>query len=130
MVDVGQRVKKARQAAKLTQKELAEKINVSRSYIGDIEQNRHASSLATLQSIAEALHVDISEFIGNVNTLQETGLTNDEVHLIMTYRSLSDSDKGLAQTMMKRFVMPFKSARYTNLPITNTTRQKIEMAGW
>lgn len=130
MVDVGKRVRRIRKAAGLRQVDLANMIHMTQSYIAGIENNTHKPSLTVLQAIAEALNVDISEFIGNVNTLQETGLTNDEVHLIMTYRSLSDSDKGLAQTMMKRFVMPFKSARYTNLPITNTTRQKIEMAGW
>ena len=129
MVDVGKRVKKARQAAGLTQVELAKKINVSRSYIGNIEQNRHASSVATLQLIAEALHVDIAEFVGNGNTLQETGLANDEIHLLTKYRSLSSSDKELAQAMLDRFVAPVKSAKSTTWMNYDTSKMKVNAAG-
>ena len=65
MVDVGERIKKARQAAGLTQVALAKKMNISRSYISDIESNRHSVNISTLQMFAEALHVDIAEFVGN-----------------------------------------------------------------
>ena len=129
MVDVGERVKKARQAAGLTQLELAKKINVSRSYIGNIEQNRHSSSIATLQLLADALHVDIAEFVGNGSSIQETGMTNDEIHLLTKYRSLSHSDKELAQAMMDRFVVPVKSAKSTPLMNYSTSKMKVNSVG-
>lgn len=132
MVDVGERVKKARQAAGLTQMELAKKINVSRSYIGNIEQNRHASSIATLQLIADALHVDISEFVGNVNTIQEIGMTNDEIYLVMNFRDLADNDKATVQNLITSLRLAnkqVKSARYTSLPPPLAQQRLSSMKG-
>ena len=126
MVDVGKRVKKARQAAGLTQVELAKKINVSRSYIGNIEQNRHASSVATLQLIADALHVDIAEFVGNGSTLQETGLANDEIHLVMMYRNMSEEDKIFTMQMAQRFNKKNVKSPLMNY---NTSKIKVNAAG-
>lgn len=45
---------------KMTQKTLAEKINVSRSYIGDIESGRTYPTFIVLKAIAEACKVPIS----------------------------------------------------------------------
>lgn len=50
-----------RKLAGLTQEELAEKVNVSRAYIGYIEQARNTPSLELLEKIAKALRVDIKE---------------------------------------------------------------------
>lgn len=131
MLGVGKRIKKARKAAGLTQAALAKLINVSRSYIGDIETDRHASSLSTLQLIADALHVDIAEFVSEKSTVAETGITNDEVHLLMAYRSLNDDDKRLAQEMIQRFVISTPRARFTATPITSPTpKRKRKAVGW
>ena len=121
MVDIGKRVKKARQAAGLTQVELAKKINVSRSYIGNIEQNRHASSLATLQMIAEALHVDIAEFVGDGVAISETGLSNEEIHLVAMYRNMNVEDRLLIMQMSQRCNK--KNAKSTNLLNTGMIKQ-------
>lgn len=58
---LGKRVQKIRKLAGLTQEELAEKVNVSRAYIGYIEQARNTPSLELLEKIAKALRVDIKE---------------------------------------------------------------------
>lgn len=115
MVDV-EKIKEARKAARLTQRELASIIHLSQGYIGDIERGRTNPSIETLQLIADALHMDIAEFVGNSTTVQKTGMTNDEIHWLMIYRSLNDSDKELARAMLQRFVVPVKSARYSNSP--------------
>lgn len=128
MVDVGERIKKARQAAGLTQAELAKKINFSKSFIGDIERNRHSSNISTLQIIAEALHVDVAEFVGNGVTLQETGLTNDEIHWLMVYRSLSDDSKRLTTAMMSKLAPP-KSARYSTSISSPIRTHKAALGG-
>jgi len=58
---LGKRIKKLRKFNELTQEELAEKVNVSRAYIGYIEQARNTPSLELLQKIARVLKVDIRE---------------------------------------------------------------------
>ena len=58
---LGKRVQKMRKLAGLTQEELAEKVNVSRAYIGYIEQARNTPSLELLEKIAKVLRVDMKE---------------------------------------------------------------------
>lgn len=72
-MSIGQRIKKARKDAKLTQMELAKKTNLSRSYIGDIEIDRYNPSITTLQTIAEATGVSASYLLGwkRPNTTEE-----------------------------------------------------------
>lgn len=115
MVDVGEKIKKVRKLAGLTQSELAKKINMSQSYIADIERDRQNPSLSALQMIANALNVDIAEFVGNSSEIQKDSLTNEEIHLVAMWRSFDDEDKSFAMQMFQRFK---KNARSTKLPIT------------
>jgi len=45
----------------MTQEDLAEKVNLSRAYIGYIEQGRNTPSLETLEKIAKALRVKLPD---------------------------------------------------------------------
>lgn len=54
---IGGRIKQFRKAAKLTQKELAEKCGASQSYIADLENGRLSPSLPRLNIIAKILGV-------------------------------------------------------------------------
>jgi transcriptional regulator with XRE-family HTH domain len=57
------RIKKYRHEMGLTQEDLAEKVGVSRVYIGYVEQGRNTPSLEILEKIAKALKVRLSEII-------------------------------------------------------------------
>ena len=57
----GERIQKARKAAKLSQKELGEKLGVSASMIGQYENNLRNPKTETLMRIAEALNVNPRE---------------------------------------------------------------------
>ena len=127
MANVGERIKKARKAVGLTQLELAKKISMSQSYIADMERNRHNPSLAALQLIADALHVDIAEFVGDSTIVQETGLANDEIHLVMMYRNMSADDKSLIMQMSQRCSK--KNVKSTPLMNYNTSKIKVNTVG-
>lgn len=58
---LGKKVQKLRHASKLTQEELAEKVGVSRAYMGYIEQGRNTPSLEVLEKIARILKVKLSD---------------------------------------------------------------------
>lgn len=60
---IGKRVQKRRKEVGYTQEQLAEKIGISRAYMGFIEQGRNAPSLEVLQKIARALKVSPSELL-------------------------------------------------------------------
>lgn len=57
------RIRKYRHDAELTQENLAEKVGVSRVYIGYVEQGRNTPSLEILEKIAKALKVKLSDII-------------------------------------------------------------------
>lgn len=63
MSSIGIRIKEARKLANLTQQELAQKTNLSRSYIGDIEKDRYNPSLSTLKLIAKATGQPLESFV-------------------------------------------------------------------
>lgn len=61
---IGQKIKKYRKEKKLTQVELAEKLDISISYLSKIEAKncRKSFSLDLLVNIAETLDIDIKDF--------------------------------------------------------------------
>lgn len=59
-ISIGNNIKKLRNQKGLTQKELAEKCNLSRSYLADLERDRYNPSLESLKLIANSLGVSLS----------------------------------------------------------------------
>jgi transcriptional regulator with XRE-family HTH domain len=57
------RIKKFRNDRGLTQEDLAEKVGVSRVYIGYVEQGRNTPSLEILEKIAKSLRVKLSDLV-------------------------------------------------------------------
>ncbi len=58
-VDLGRRIRKQRTQLNWTQAELAERVNVSTSFIGHVERGTRKASLETLVSLANALNVSL-----------------------------------------------------------------------
>ena len=59
--NLGKRIRALRKDAKLTQAQLSEKANISGYYVGEIERGDASPSLSTLNDIANALGVAITE---------------------------------------------------------------------
>lgn len=64
-MDIGRRIKSKRKEFKLTQQELAEKSNISRSYLSDLENGRYNPSIETLTDIVKVLGMDIEAFFND-----------------------------------------------------------------
>ena len=62
---IGKKIKHYRNQRGYTQGTLAEKANISRSYLGDIEGDRYNPSVSTLQDLSRALNIDASLLLGN-----------------------------------------------------------------
>lgn len=60
--ELGKRIKQIRKASKLTQDKIAEKTGLSVEYISRIERSVGQPSLRTLESLANALHVNVKDF--------------------------------------------------------------------
>lgn len=61
MNDIGKALKRIR--GKKTQSEFAERIGISRSYLGDLENNRKNPSIETLSKIANKLDISLNELL-------------------------------------------------------------------
>lgn len=60
-VSVGERVRELRQRRRLTLREVAERAELSESFLSQIERGRTSASIASLQRIAAALALDVSD---------------------------------------------------------------------
>ena len=69
-LDLGSRLRAAREAIGLSQRELAKRTNVSNATISLIEQNRTNPSVGLLKRILDGLTLSLSEFFGGMETSQ------------------------------------------------------------
>ncbi|MED1742235.1 helix-turn-helix transcriptional regulator [Bacillus swezeyi] len=90
-MSVGQRIRHWRKQKGYTQAQLAEKANMSRSYLADVERDRYNPSVETLSSITKALNIPLS------NLLEENQ------HLVsestVEYRTSEKDEKDIAKRM-------------------------------
>lgn len=94
----GELIKKARVHAGLTQKELSDRIGVSYQMIQAWENNRRNPKIESLQKIAEALNIDVSEFLtDNTATVQKFKdfSIDADGDFEEKYNSLTDEEKEL-----------------------------------
>ena len=61
-VKFGHRIRKRRQGLGITQEELADRVSLSRTHMGHIEQGRRSPSLEVLNKIAKALKTSPKDF--------------------------------------------------------------------
>ncbi len=61
-MDIGLKIKRQRLALNLTQEELADRTELSKSFISQVERNITSPSIATLVDILTALGTDLKEF--------------------------------------------------------------------
>lgn len=95
---IGRRIKKARKDNKLTQDQLAEKLNVSIGYVSQVERGITKISIDLLSEISEILKCDLGELISGTARRSADYLEDD----IMTeYRKLSEKERHLALEFIK-----------------------------
>ena len=61
-MDLGNKIKERRMLLNLTQEELADRCELTKSYISQLENNKTSPSLETLTNIIEVLGTDLSTF--------------------------------------------------------------------
>ena len=92
----GEKLKKARQDAKMSQEELATKISVSRSAIAKWETDKGMPDVANLKAIAFALNVSI-DYLLDDGTKLELSVVREPV-------DLSKYKKGIKKSKKDRFI--------------------------
>ncbi len=64
-MEIGQKIKRLRVGLNLTQEELADRTELSKSFISQVERDLTSPSIATLVDILQALGTDLKEFFGD-----------------------------------------------------------------
>lgn len=93
MVDykaIGRRISKHRKNTSMTQAILAEKLEVSESFISQVERGNAKISLPRLYQIAEILNIDIALLVSNIGSI-ENGTAISEIDEII--KKWSEKDK-------------------------------------
>ncbi len=104
---VGERIKDLRQIKKMTLRDLAQKINISISFLSDIENNRSNPSLDRLREIARGLSTTPSYLLGE--DLQKLNnpppqKTKRIIHSLARAKNLSTDDYDLIADQVERLI--------------------------
>ena len=102
-VQIGERIREARQAKGWTQDELADVVGVSRSAVAQWETGRAGQVTGNLARIAEVLDVGI-EYLTHGRSKRAAGqaTTGDEMALLRLYRECSPDDRQLLLRTARR----------------------------
>ena len=87
MVDVGKRIRKLRNARKMTQEECAERIGVTKSTISSYENGSRLPSYDVLVKIAQIFKVSTDYLLGQSSgkiTIDTTELTDKQLSIIQS----------------------------------------------
>lgn len=64
----GQNIKQIRKQRNLTQKQLADQIEISRSYLSDIENGNKNPSIKTVKKLADSLGLSVTDLFNDDTT--------------------------------------------------------------
>jgi transcriptional regulator with XRE-family HTH domain len=87
---VGEQIKQYRKIRKMTLAVLAEKLDVSASFLSQIESGRAMPSLATLKNISDVLNVTIGTLVGEGKNTSESAVVRENER-----RELKEFSNGL-----------------------------------
>lgn len=126
-MSLGENIKLYRKKQKLTQVQLADKANISRSYLADVENNRYNPSVDTLKNISIALGVNLNALLSDNNSnstynKEEISLTDDEKNILNLYKKLNDKDKAKFEGMMELKISEYEDSK----KIMSSTCQNIK----
>ena len=105
-IEIGGQVKIVREEAKLTQEQLAERIDVSPQYISDLERGVVGISLATLRRLCVTLGISADRVL-----FGKTGSKDAFSALERKCRDLSEEQYQLLLGMVDRFVAAIEPER-------------------
>ena len=109
-IQIGERIKAAREAAGQTQEQLAEAIEVSPQYVSDLERGVVGISIPTLKRLCTHLGVSSDRILFDRKTEAYAAAIGEKC------RSLSDSQFRMAMDILDRFLSAVEEERkYTEV---------------
>ena len=78
MINIGERIKQYRVLKGLTQEELADRTELSKGFISQVERDLTSPSIATLMDILQALGITVSEFFNEEQEEEQIVFTEED----------------------------------------------------
>jgi transcriptional regulator with XRE-family HTH domain len=103
----GKRLGEVRKIKKMSQDELAKKLDVHGAVIGRYERDEVKPSIEMAAAIAEALEVSLDYLVGNSDLLLEKNVLNK----IMDIQKLGSEDKAHVFAMLDAFLQSHKAKK-------------------
>lgn len=103
-IEIGEQIKQAREQAKLTQEQFAEKIDVSPQYISDLERGVVGISISTLKKACIALGVSSDQLLFG------TRPENRTAEIYEKSKTLSDDQFAILSEITGKFVEAVEKA--------------------
>ena len=109
MAEFKDRFRQLREESKLTQIQLAEKLEISKGTIGNYESGIRMPRFVDLERIADFFNVDIDYLLGRTNYRPEYSL--EEEWIIHCYRRADSNTKEGIKTILRNFDEKSASSR-------------------
>ena len=100
---LGELIKKQRQLAELTLRDLAERANVSNPYLSQIERGLHEPSVRVVRAIAGALNLSAETLLVHLDPVQE------EEPAAPTVKAAIDADPRLSEDQRAALLSVYRS---------------------
>ncbi len=109
-IQIGERIKKSREASGYTQEKFSEAIDVSVQYISDLERGKVGTSIATLSKICKILYVSSDYLLFGKQETNDISATFERLKYL-PLNQLELVEEGI-NTLLKAFVInqPSESA--------------------
>jgi transcriptional regulator with XRE-family HTH domain len=103
----GKRLSEVRKSKKMSQDELAKKLDVHGAVIGRYERDEVKPSIEMAASIAEALEVSLDYLVGNTDLLLEKNVVNK----IVDIQKLNSEDRAHVFALLDAFLQSHKAKK-------------------
>lgn len=105
-MDIGQKIKELRVQKGLTQEELADRSELSKGFISQVERNLTSPSISTLVDILQSLGTDLSDFFAN--TVDEQIVFRNNDYFEKTDTELSNKIEWIIPNAQKNEMEPIR----------------------
>ncbi|WP_249869461.1 helix-turn-helix domain-containing protein [Oceanobacillus saliphilus] len=107
---IGENIKRIRKELGITLSECAQRANISKSYLSNIERNLNRNpSVLIIEKIAGVLNVDIHKLIGSEDEQNEQAITGEWLDFVNELR-----ESGVEKEQLPEFKSVIEFARWRN----------------
>lgn len=107
MIDIGKKIKELRIQLGLTQEDLADRCELSKGFISQLERNLTSPSISTLTDILQSLGTDLSDFFYE-NKTEEKIVFGEEDYFIKEDKELGNTIEWIIPNAQKNEMEPIR----------------------